>query len=380
MRKQNVISKLCSCAAAATLCTGTALAQAPPAVTPRPEVAAAGKSIASTAVLNPKTRDLLRTTAAKMGMAARGAAPAVSPVSSPKVEVGPAAPAGPAGTAPGTNVTSGVSGAHLPYIPPAILQESIRRSMQCVQTTKQGDQLVKEGNWNAAVERYASALQLNPTYQAALYGIASCAGAAGDVGDELAFYRRAIYAVSYTNDDGYGFRENMVPPLMKFVLILSQAGQAQEALTVYRRAITLLDYDQGKPSPSLPILLPEMGPAGATYTPQRLQAMAQVALALKSWGNTQKQLALLTEAVRLAPDSVAANYYLGNVYDLENHRAAARPYYERARQLGDASVRALVDEDLKRCLTPEEAERVDTQRLSMDAFEKAPKADGSTGR
>jgi len=114
---------------------------------------------------------------------------------------------------------------------------------------------------------------------------------------------------------------------------------------IYNHTAALINYEDG--GPSIPVLLPVLGPGGVNYTPQRLQAMAMVALALQHIGDTKKQIELLTEALRLSPDSAAANFYLGIVYHEANFdQKVARSYMERARQLGNAADRAAVDKML----------------------------------
>ena len=339
MKKENAVAKTRSRVFFGFACVAAVIWQAAPAVTAAPNGRAAhSKNHGSTVVLSAMSQKLLRDTAVRLGMKARGAAPKPPKRETPE---GERRPIKPPSTAPGANGHDANGYYSAPDVPPARLQAMLRLADLRGRMTKQGDEFAKEGAWDAAVESYAGALDITPGYQQALYGIANCAGAAGDDRDELLFYRRAIYSNSPLNG---GFREGNFEPLMKFALLLSQAGQEQEALMIYNHTAVAINFEDGRPS--IPVLLPVLGPGGATYTPQRLQAMAMVGLALQHIGDTKKQIELLTEALRLAPDSVAANFYMGDAYDLENHTAAARRYYERARKLGDAAVRARVDSRL----------------------------------
>ncbi|HVA89701.1 MAG TPA: hypothetical protein VNL71_07645, partial [Chloroflexota bacterium] len=317
----------------ATLCGGLALIQTAPApASPPATTGAASKSAPPDPTVTPKTRALLHTTAIQLEKTTGGA---VAPPSTavPKDKTGPASPptTTPHGTKPGVDVSGS-----LPDLP----QATMKLMGRCVQMALQGDRFASQGQWDAATESYAGALEGWPSYRPALYGIAACAGAAGAVRDEILYYRHAIYSLAPGYGDGQGFREGDPTRLMTFALLLQQTGQTDEAIMVYNHAVAYTDYDHGKPR--LPVLLAEFGPEGAAYTPQRLQAMAQLALGIES-SDRAERMARMTEALRLAPDSAASNYYLAVEYHEANDNPTARAYMARARQLGDAADRAAVD-------------------------------------
>ena len=221
--------------------------------------------------------------------------------------------------------------------------------------SKQGDVAIKGGNWAQAQTYYQQALEVWPDNSNALYGLGKCADAAGDTAGAIGYYRKVIY----TNDphrygtvphDGYG--TNNVTQMMEFVLLLSKTGQQQEALAVYNRAAHLLNYrdaDTNGGKPYLKVLLPEFGvdPNAAVYTPQRLQAMARVALSIEEGAFGSKDaLPQAQEAVRLYPASPITYFYLGEQLKLRQKKGA-KEAYEEAAALGDDRMGSAVQEELK---------------------------------
>ena len=181
------------------------------------------------------------------------------------------------------------------------------------------------------------------------------ADAAGDIASAIRYYRKVIY----TNDPnqhgtvvGDGFDTNDVIRLMEFVLLLNKDGQTPEALTVYRRAAHLLNYrdaDTNGGKPYLKVLLPgfDADPNAVIYTPQRLQAMARVAISIEEGDSGSKDaLPQSREAVRLYPDSPITYFYLGKQLGLMQKKEA-KVAYQKAAALGDDQVVAAAQEELK---------------------------------
>ncbi len=253
----------------------------------------------------------------------------------------PALPAGPAAA----------------YAPPVVDQDSFRRIDKSVDLAKAGDEAAGRGDWLQATASYQQALDLWPDNSTALYGLGKAADAAGDTAKAIGYYRRVIY----TNDPnrhgtvvGDGFDTNDVARLMEFALLLSKAGQEPEALTVYRRAAHLLNYqdaDTNGGKPYLDVLLPEFGgtPNEWAYTPERMQAMAYVAHAYErdDFGHKLAQ-AELQRAIDLAPDSPVPYFYKAqSIIGAAGHRREALADLRTAAQLGDESTRAAAVKGLK---------------------------------
>ncbi len=182
---------------------------------------------------------------------------------------------------------------------------------------KAGNDFAKNSNWTNAQSQYQQALELRPKNEQALYGLATCSLATGDIAKAIDYNRQAIYHDGSASD---GFYENNVEKLMQFALLLNRTGQAAEAVSVYNHAASLLDYQDSQYNggkPHLKVLLPEIAampslPSQVQYTPERLQALADTALS--RGGNDYKQARIhIEEAVALYPDSAAVQYYLGEV-------------------------------------------------------------------
>ncbi len=224
--------------------------------------------------------------------------------------------------------------------------EYARVSTQSLNLAKQGDAAAEQGDWAGAQGYYRQALAVWPDDSLALYGMGRCADAAGDTASAIRYYRTATYA-EIAPHTPLNAQTNDAVRLMEFVLLLSKGGHEEEALRVYRRAAGLLNYVDGKQDLDVP--LPDFGPGGWAYTPQRMQAMAYVGLAVGpgSW-DTKKALAELQKASNLAPDSPVPYFYKGR-------RLAGKPGRSRealaalhmAAQLGDEDTKAAVDKRLK---------------------------------
>ena len=217
--------------------------------------------------------------------------------------------------------------------------------------SKQGDAAVKGGNWAQAQTYYQQALDVWPDNSTALYGLGKCADAAGDTASAISYYRTATLSDNSPHTK-WNTQTNDVTRLMEFVLLLSKAGQQQEALAVYNRAAHLLNYrdaDTNEGKPHLKVLLPEFGvdPNAAVYTPQRLQAMARVAISIEEGDFGSKDaLPQVKEAVRLYPDSPISYFYLGEQLKLMQKKGA-KEAYAKAAALGDDKIVAAAQEELK---------------------------------
>lgn len=215
---------------------------------------------------------------------------------------------------------------------------SVAESDNCCQ---EGEAHAKKGNWLAAIGDYQRALSLCSGSKKALYGAAECVAALGDMVKAINYSRQAIYR------DGAitaGFSENDTKKLMHFALLLNKAGQAAEAVSVYNHAAYALDYQDSQYNagkPYLKALLPELVaertlPTQERYTPERLQALAETAIAHEemAFGSNKAALAHLRDAVNLYPDSPVTNYYLGEGL-LRIDDPGAKAAYQKAAQLGD---------------------------------------------
>lgn len=290
---------------------------------------------------------------------------AVCPASAAPAQAKPLS-AKPATTASSTAGATGVSiSAPLlssPFLSAAVKAQILKEAEEeeeAYAAVKAGNNLAKNGHWKDAQSQYRQALDASPEHGSAhllaLYGLIACCRATGDTARGLDYSRQAIYRHGSAAE---GFFENNPEPLMQFALLLNQMGQAPEAVTAYNHAASLLDfqdsqYNGGKSH--LKALLPELVaertlPAQVRYTPERLQALAETAIAHEemAFGSNKEALTHMQEAVKLYPDSPVTNYYLGEAL-LAKDRAGAKAAYQKAAQLGDDQTIAAAKERIGMC-------------------------------
>ena len=142
----------------------------------------------------------------------------------------------------------------------------------------------------------------------------------------------------------------------EYAQVLVKTGQPAEAIRCYNHAASLLDYEDSQyhdGKPTLKVLLPELVAehplaAQVQYTPERLQALADTALAEEEagFGSNKEAMAHMQEAVKLYPATPVTHYYLGEMLlraGVSNGHAAKAAYAEAA-QLGDEQVKAAATE------------------------------------
>ncbi len=199
--------------------------------------------------------------------------------------------------------------------------------------------LLKSGDARGAQAAFRQALVIQVNDGSAQVGLAEAYTAAGQTDLALATYRALFYHIG--GSDGGGSVETDPAVLMRFALLLQQAGQGEEAVSVYNRGVGFLDFEaHGEPRLSTPVPLPQIGngPNQVPYDPQFLEAMAHLAIGVEAnedneWRNNVKQ------AVTLAPASAAANYYMGR-YLLGRDDVQAKAYLQEAVRLGDDQTQA----------------------------------------
>ena len=232
-----------------------------------------------------------------------------------------------------------------PQAPPAVAQNGLRllgispravegaRIMnESCELSKSGDEAAQEKAWLAAIGLYKQALGLWKESPYADYGLAQSYAALGDKAKEIEAYRADIFNGEAKPGN---VREQNTVKLMNYVLLLSQAGQTDEAVYVYNdTAKKMNDYEKVS---NLGLLLPVfgVGPGQAAYTPDRLKAMAHTALGVFSLDNQfltdKEKLAHLQEAVRLAPDCADPYYHLGRHLERLNPAQSQAAFAKGAR-------------------------------------------------
>jgi len=241
--------------------------------------------------------------------------------------------------------------ASLPKITPEIAQWLLASS-RSYKLSKVGDGFAKQGDWQDAQDCYQQALDQFPTNRDALYGMAECSRVAGDTNKEIEYDRKAFYSSHPGQPGDDGFRTLDTAKLMKFALLLSQAGYADEAMTVYNYAAGQINFTDKKPN--LAILLPAfgLGPGKLPYSSKRFQAMAHLGLGVSGLYNEflsdEEKRGHLDEAIRLQPDMAVAYFYKAQALAGRAGRLReARDAFRAAALHGDAATRAEVDKAMK---------------------------------
>ena len=220
---------------------------------------------------------------------------------------------------------------------PDIDAEAVKQISDSLNRTKLGTDYARHSDWTDAKQCYQEAIALWKDNPEALYGLAEYSERAGDVDKAVKYYRRAVYG----NGPGQPrFKESNADKLMEFAILLNKSSQVSEALYVYHHTadgLNFEDSDNRSGKAHLRVLLPEFGvEAGKiNYTSERLQAMAQVAIAIYVGVSDQKKtLALLRGATRLYPTSAVAQYYLAERLVGMGDAKGAQEANDRATALG----------------------------------------------
>jgi len=205
-----------------------------------------------------------------------------------------------------------------------------------------GDEVLEAGDTGGAIAAFLEARQFGTESLIALMRLANAYRLAGRTGEAVAAYRQLIYPPP---GRGWSHANRLSPPhQMNFALLLLQTGQEAEALAAYRRARLTLNYDDNG-RPKIAALLPDVGPGGLPYSPRLLRAMVCLGLGVDS---VDAEAPRLKEAVALAPDSAAANYYLGK-YLSGSDNPGAKVALGRAVQFGDARTAQAARDCLASC-------------------------------
>ena len=216
----------------------------------------------------------------------------------------------------------------------------LEKDKEAVAMITLGEDALHSGQNEKAVQAFQEALRIEPFEFLAQQRLAEAYQANQQPELAVAAYRAYIYPKP--GQDWTTSNQVSATVLMNYCLVLLQTGQEQEALAMYNRGLPLLNYDHGRQK--LDVLLPVIGPGESPYTPQFLQAMACLGVGIETSGFDEKRL---KEAVKLAPDSVAANFYLGKY--LFGREPGAKAAFEKAVALGDSTTAEAAKKYLSLC-------------------------------
>ena len=229
---------------------------------------------------------------------------------------------------------------------PRIIDPRILETAQNVtEVILHGESLLKAGKTEAALHSFEQAMTYQPNDPLALERIAETYAATGRVAEANQTYHKLFYEARW---QGVGGTPGVY---LGYAIILAKTGNPIDAMRFYAEGTARVNYMDGKQN--LKVLLPEVVeertlPDQVRYTPERLQALAETAIANEElgFGLNKEALTHMQEAVKLFPDSPVTHYYLGDALRIKDP-AAAKAAYEKAAQLGDGQTQAAVKTVLK---------------------------------
>ena len=222
--------------------------------------------------------------------------------------------------------------------------QQVQTGQECSDAIVQGDTFLKAGKTEAALRSFRAAMDYIPNDALALERIAETYAATGRVAEANQTYHKLFYESRWQSVGG-------TPSVyLGYAIILAKTGNSIDAMKFYQEGAARVNYMDGKPS--LKVLLPELVEERilaeqVRYTPERLQALADTAIAHEElgFGSNKEAVAHMKEAVKLFPDSPVTHYYLGDALRVKDP-AGAKVAYQKAVALGDDQTQAAVKENL----------------------------------
>jgi tetratricopeptide (TPR) repeat protein len=196
-----------------------------------------------------------------------------------------------------------------------------------------GEEKLKAGDADGAIAAFQQALSLEPHDGLALQRLAEAYTAKGQADQAIGTYRTLLYHIP--GQRWSSSNETSPAVLMPFALLLQQTGRTQEAIAAFQRGLGFLNAGELS-APSVPV--PAPGSGGIPDTLDGFRAAAHLALFVDTFGHEGygdlEPLKHLQQALALAPDSAAANYYMGK-YLYGKSDPGAKAYLQKAVDLGD---------------------------------------------
>ncbi len=245
---------------------------------------------------------------------------------------------------------SGTSGAETPApsLPPGVFQGSLPQSNpdtalreagnKAYDAILHGQDLLKSGHASDAAAEFQHALDYVPTDGLAYQRLAEACVALGKLNEaSQAFHKVLIEGFGLGFSGGVGGNADV---WAEYSLVLAKTNQPAEAIQMYNHAAFLLDYEDSQYHGGQPILkvpLPEAmtkpaSPNQVQYTPERLQALADTALAYGEMGigSNKEAITHMKEAAKLYPNSGTVQYYLGEALSSSGYVFLDSPVKDKA--------------------------------------------------
>ena len=165
----------------------------------------------------------------------------------------------------------------------------------------QGETLLASGNYPAAEQDFRAALAIKSWNADADPGLAEALAAQGKTKEALQVYRALVYQYPANLSSA----AQTMRTLMRFASLLSQVGQWEEAVSVYKYGLRRANF---KDALNLDIPLDLQNPM-----PLQLQALSHLAVGLEyeSHAENTPAFAEFNQGMRLQPDNALTNYYYG---------------------------------------------------------------------
>jgi tetratricopeptide (TPR) repeat protein len=215
---------------------------------------------------------------------------------------------------------------------------------ECNDAILQGDIFLKAGKTEAALHSFELAIDYLPNDPLALQKIAETYAATGRVAESAKTYHRLFHDAKWQS---VGANPTVY---LGYAVILAKTGNPAEAMKFYQEGVRRVNHMDGKQN--VKVLLPELVeerllPEQVRYTPERLQALADTAIAHEElgFGSNKEAIAHMSEAVKLFPESPVTHFYLGEALSRKDPRAA-QAAFQKAAELGDEGIRTVVNERL----------------------------------
>ena len=194
---------------------------------------------------------------------------------------------------------------HMTCVPGAPNPALVQAGQNAYDAITHGDSLLKKGQTEAAIRCYKDAMTYEPDDPLALQKIAEAYALSNRLGEAGKTYHHLFYEARW---EGVGGNPCVY---LGYALLLARTGQGQEAVKFYLEGAHRLNFDADD-KPNLKVTLPTFGngEGQVLYTPELLQAMAHVGIAVYSQDDKEK-LAHLDAAIKLQPDMPQAYFYKG---------------------------------------------------------------------
>lgn len=227
----------------------------------------------------------------------------------------------------------------LPGAPDPVREEAGQNAFDAI---AHGEALLKKGQTEMAIRCYKDAMTYEPDDPLALQRIAEAYALSNRLSAASQTYHHLFYEARW---EGVGGNP---PVYLGYALVLAKTGQAQEAMKFYQEGARRINY-YADGEPHHKVMLPAFGDAEGQipYSPQALQAMAHVGIAVYSQDEKEK-LANLDAAIKLQPNMPQAYYYKGQVlYGTPGRSRAALAAYQQARRFAGIDTQLLIDQVIK---------------------------------